>query len=278
MWWELDLRARNSLVQSAKSRPDSRIPGIRGQVHASNYTAHVQTLALRIRHREVEVRDELSPVGEVPIEWADHRAVLLTPSVIDPNRRYPLITVLHGAGRQDEMLVKACRGEPNARDALFLVPRSIQPTWDLITGAGRPDLDFLEFAYDLIYRRYPIDPLQQAMIGYSDGASYALSVGLCNAHLFNALMVWAAGFLVLDPPTAEALRAGGTPEVKPRIYLEYGTHDQLFPFEQVALPMRQSLEASGHDVTFSVDEGGRHWPSGTFVNEALDWWLAGLPV
>ena len=233
------------------------------------YTARVESLALRIRHREVEVRDEDSPTGEVPIEWGEHRAVLLTPSRIDPERRYPLITVLHGAGRQNEMLVKACRGEPDARDALFLVPRSIQPTWDLLSGAGRPDLDFLEFAYDLIYRRYPIDERRQAMIGYSDGASYALSIGLSNPQIFRAVMAWAAGFVVYD----DTFIADGDP--KPDLLLEYGTHDEVCPFEQSALPMRARLEEAGYRVEFRVDEGGRHWPSGYFQREALDWY-AGL--
>ncbi len=229
----------------------------------------MQTLALRIRHQEVEIRGEISPVGEVPIEWGDHRAVLLTPSAIDPQRRYPLITVLHGAGRQDEMLVKACRGEPDARNALFLVPRSIQPTWDLITGGGRPDLDFIEFAYDLIYRRYPVDERRQAMIGYSDGASYALSIGLSNPQIFRAVMAWAAGFVAYDDTFVTE------DDPKPDVLLEYGTHDEVFPFDQVALPMRASLVEAGHRVEFRVDEGGRHWPSGYFQREALDW-FAGL--
>ncbi len=61
---------------------------------------------------------------------------------------------------------------------------------------------------------------------------------------------------------------------KMRLYLEYGTHDQLFSFEEIALPMRDNLERAGHDVTFSVDEGGRHRPSGSFQREALDWYFA----
>lgn len=229
------------------------------------------TLALRIVHRDVEPRDEASPTGEVPVEWGEHRGVLLTPRVIDPAKRYPLITVLHGAGRQDAMLVKASRAEPDKRDALFFVPRSIAPTWDLITGGGRPDLDFFEFAFDLIYRRYPVDPGRQAMVGYSDGASYALSIGLSNPRLFRAVMVWAAGFVAVDDTFVSP------DDPKPDLYLEYGTQDELFPFQQVALPMRESLQQAGYAVEFSVDEGGKHWPSGYFQTEALNW-FEGLPL
>ncbi len=231
------------------------------------YRIAMDSLALRVEHKEVEPREEASPIGEVDLERGDARAVLLTPSEIDPDRRYPLFTVLHGAGRQDEMLVKACRGQPDQRDAFFLVPRSVDPTWDLIVGGERNDLDFLEYAYDLIYRRYPIDPARQVLIGYSDGASYALSLVLSNPRLFEAALCWAAGFVVLDRDNV------GEDDPKPRIYLEYGTHDELFAFDRVALPMKENLERAGYPVEFSVDEGGRHWPSGTFQGEALDWYF-----
>jgi predicted esterase len=229
-------------------------------------------LRLRVEYKTVEPRDEEPPTGFVQLEQGESSAILLTPDEIDPERRYPLFTVLHGAGRQDEALAKGFRNEPNHRQAFFLIPRSVLPTWDLISSEQRPDLDFLEYAYDLIYRRYPIDALQQSLIGYSDGASYALSVGLCNATMFHSLIVWAAGFLVLDPPTAEQFKVA-IPEPRPRIYLEYGTHDPLFDFQTVALPMRDQLLGAGFDVTFSVDEGGRHWPSGSFPTEALDWYF-----
>ena len=228
----------------------------------------METLALRIEHKQPEVRDEPSPTGHVSIERGESRAVLLTPSEIDPAKRYPLVTVLHGAGRQDEMLVRACRDEPEKRDALFLVPRSALPTWDLIASPERPDLDFLEYAYDLIYRRYPVDAGRQALLGYSDGASYALSVGLSNPHLFRAVMGWAASFIALDPTfNLDADR-------KPAVLLEYGTHDEIFPFERVAVPMRENLRKAGYTVEFRVDQGGKHWPSSDFLPEALDWFFS----
>jgi len=228
----------------------------------------MDTLRLDLAPKEPEPRDEPSPTGVVAVERGSARATLLVPEALDPTRRYPLVTVLHGAGRQDELLARAFQGEPDRRQALFLVPRSARPTWDLVAGGGRPDLDFLAWAYDLIYRRYPIDFGRQALLGYSDGASYALSVGLSNPRIFRAVMGWAAGFAAID----DANLAPDDP--KPPILLEYGTHDELFPFERIALPMRAELERLGYRVEFRVDEGGRHWPSGTFHHEALDWFFS----
>jgi predicted esterase len=194
---------------------------------------------------------------------------LLLPERIDSTRAYPLLTVLHGAGRQDELLVRAYRDEPTCRGAVFFVPRSTSPTWDILVGEDRPDLDFLEHAYAEIYRRVPVDHGRQALIGYSDGASYALAVGLSNPRLFSAVMGWAAGFVVFD----SAAVAPSDP--RPRILLEHGTHDPVFPFEQVALRNCAILRRLGYEVELRVDEGGIHWPSRAFQPAALDWFLGG---
>ena len=228
----------------------------------------MESLVIPVVHRTPEDIETPSPLGEVRIQQGAGSAVLLTPSTLEPGRTYPLFTVLHGAGRQDKMLTKACQGQPDEREAFFLIPRSVEPTWDLIVGGEATDISFLAYAYDLIYRRYPIDPNRQVLIGYSDGASYALSLAISNPRLFEAAMCWAAGFVMLDPSAA-------TPDdPKPSIYLEYGTHDELFPFERIALPMKENLTKAGYPVEFSVDEGGRHWPSGTFQGEALDWYFS----
>ena len=53
---------------------------------------------------------------------------------------------------------------------------------------------------------------RQALLGYSDGARYALSVGLSNPHLFRAVMGWAAGFIAdqdAGAPEFKRLRAEG---------------------------------------------------------------------
>ena len=238
----------------------------------------MDSLKLRVTPKTPEPVDEL-PTGLVWVERGAQRAALFTPDEIEAGRRYPLLAVLHGAGRQDELLMKAYRDEAERRQALFLVPRSHGMTWDLIEHAvaksgggarpeGRPDLDFLEYAYDLIFRRYPVDAERLGLLGYSDGASYALSVGLSNPELFRAVMAWAAGFVAIEN------EAAAQDTRRPAVLIEYGTHDELFPFEQVAVPMREQLEAFGCAVTFRVDQGGRHRPSGQFQDEALDWFFS----
>ena len=77
----------------------------------------MDSLWLDLEHKTPEPRDEPVPTGLVTIEHGASSAVLLTPDAIQPGRRYPLVTVLHGAGRQDELLVRACQGQPEKRQA-----------------------------------------------------------------------------------------------------------------------------------------------------------------
>lgn len=209
---------------------------------------------------------EEGPAGIGQITHGAHLAWVVTPPAIEPGYAYPLVVVLHGAGRQDELIVRGLERERARRRALFVVPRSAGSTWDLIAG-GDGDLRFLDGVLHSLYARYRVDAARQALAGFSDGASYALAVGLSNPRLFAAVMGWAAGFLAIDP------RGVQPDDPKPRVLLEYGRHDQLFPFDHVAVPMRDGLRRLGYDVEFWVDEDGVHWPRPTLLAEMLDWFL-----
>jgi predicted esterase len=227
----------------------------------------MQSLALHAVHAEPETDD--APAGTGRIVHGEQLAWIVTPPAIEPGRAYPLVVVLHGAGRQDEMIVKGLQAERERRQAVFVVPRSLGMTWDLIAGGDGVDLRFLDGVLHSLYRRFRIDPARRALVGYSDGASYALAVGLSNPRAFAAVMSWAAGFLAIDAHNL------APDDPRPRVLLEHGTQDQIFPFERVAVPLRDALVRLGYDVTFRTDEGGIHWPSPEFQTAALDWFFGG---
>ncbi len=229
----------------------------------------MQSLALRATHAVPDADD--APAGTGTITHGEQLAWIVTPAAIEPGRAYPLVVVLHGAGRQDEMIVRGLQAERERHPAIFVVPRSLASTWDLIAGGSGADLAFLDGVLHSVHRRFRVDRARQAIAGFSDGASYGLAIGLSNPRVFSAVMAWAAGFLAIDTPN---LRAD---DPKPRVLLEYGTHDQLFPFEHVALPMREALTRLGYPVEFRVDEGGIHWPRRAFLADALDWFFDAPP-
>src|SRR5258706_7896028 len=96
----------------------------------------MQSLALHAVHAEPETDD--APAGTGRIVHGEQLAWIVTPPAIEPGRAYPLVVVLHGPGRQDELIVKGLQAERALRDPIFVVPRSLAMTWDLIAGGGCP--------------------------------------------------------------------------------------------------------------------------------------------
>ncbi len=56
------------------------------------------------------------------------------------------------------------------------------------------------------------------MEGFSDGASYALSIGLTNGDLFTHVVAFSPGFA--SPVTYTG---------KPPVFVSHGTHDEVLP-------------------------------------------------
>jgi phospholipase/carboxylesterase len=63
----------------------------------------------------------------------------------------------------------------------------------LVGGYG-PDVKFIVRALRQTFDRLPVDPRRLAVTGFSDGASYALSVGLTNGDLFTHVIAFSPGF------------------------------------------------------------------------------------
>merc|ERR1712066_855755 len=90
------------------------------------------------------------------------------------------------------------------------------------------DTEFLASSMNKVRKNYYIDDARIAVLGFSDGGTYALSLATNNPHIFQAAMSWAAGFYrhnpELSPPYVR----------KPRILHAHGTKDDLFDLLRVA--------------------------------------------
>src|SRR2546425_904676 len=61
---------------------------------------------------------------------------------------------------------------------VVLSPDSRGSTWDAIRDGFGPDVTFLNRALARVFDTVSVDPARIAVGGFSDGASYALSLGL----------------------------------------------------------------------------------------------------
>ena len=73
---------------------------------------------------------------------------------------------------------------------------------------ARADIAFLDRALGELFSRCAVDPARIAVAGFSDGASYALAVGLTNGTFVTEIIAFSPGFLSL-----------GDVEGKPRVFI-----------------------------------------------------------
>jgi len=174
----------------------------------------------------------------------------------------PLLVFFHGAGGTAQQSLAAVGDRAAEQGVLLLAPTSAATTWDLIAGGLGRDVAFLDAALAEVSQRTAVSCL--AVGGFSDGASYALSLGLANGDLFEAVLAFSPGFAA--PPD---------PEGRPRIWISHGTHDRVLPVDRCGRQVSRTLTETGYDVTYDEFDGGHAVTPGQ-VSTALDWWLGRL--
>jgi phospholipase/carboxylesterase len=208
-----------------------------------------------------------APVGLRPLGLAGARdGYLYVPAGYRAGHPAPLVVVLHGAGEDARDGLALLRAQADGHGLILLSPASREYTWDLVVGRGRPgpDVAAIDRALEQTFSRYAIDPARVAVGGYSDGASYALSLGIANGDLFTHVLAFSPGFIA--PPG----RVGS-----PRIFVSHGTRDGWLPIERCSRRIVPQLEAAGYEVRYREFEGAHVVPPG-IGREAADWLTAEL--
>jgi len=187
--------------------------------------------------------------------------LLYVPESYSPDTPAPLFVALHGAGGSgDSWPSYPARAE--ARGMVLLAPDSRYATWDRVFGDFGPDVEFLDRALRYTFSCCRIDPALVALGGFSDGASYALSLGVSNGDLFSHLVAYSPGFCRPSDP-----RVGS-----PRVYVSHGTRDDVLPVTVTRDSIVPSLRRAGCDVTYREFDGYHEVPS-EISESALDWLL-----
>jgi predicted esterase len=217
----------------------------------------------RLRSRPTQTPVGKAPVGLRVLESDDDSAdgYLYVP----PGRRAedasPLVLLLHGAGEDARDGLAQLRGQADEAAIVLLALSSRGPTWDWLLARGRygADLAAIDRALELAFSRCKVDPARVALAGYSDGASYALSLGLANGDLFSHVLAFSPGFL------APAGQTGS-----PRVFVSHGTRDGWLPIDHCSRRIVPRLERAGYEVRYREFEGGHVVPP-AIAREAATW-------
>lgn len=176
----------------------------------------------------------------------------------------PLLIMLHGATQSAEEMLEYLGEPPEEAGLAVLAPNSRDTTWDAIANRGLVggfgvDVDFIHRALQRAFETAAIDPARVSIGGFSDGASYALSLGLINGDLFHSVVAFSPGYLV-----------EGSSHGHPRIFISHGTHDHILPFDRCGWRLASGLKLGGYDVTFREFDGDHELPPDV-AREAVRW-------
>jgi phospholipase/carboxylesterase len=175
----------------------------------------------------------------------------------------PLLVLFHGAGGDGAQMIEIMSAWADAHGVLLLAPDSRGSTWDAVRGELGPDLAFLDRALAEVQRRWAVDGARLAVGGFSDGASYALTVGLREGDRFGHVLAFSPGFI------AHTQFRG-----RPRVFVSHGVRDRVLPIDACSRRIRRALVAAGYDVRYEEFDGPHRVPP-EIAAAAGDWWLAG---
>lgn len=190
-------------------------------------------------------------------------AILYVPEGYDHEVPAPLLVTFHGRPGDAELwtpFYPKC----DLRGIVMLAVESRSLTWDLTaTGSFGPDVDFIDWALTQTFGRCHVDHSAMALCGFSDGATYSLSLGLSNGDLFGRLIAFAPGFY----------QPGRQLVGKPDIWIAHGYDDQVFNEDYTASEIVEELRSNDYLVDYTPFDGGHEVPA-EISDAALDWFVS----
>jgi phospholipase/carboxylesterase len=198
--------------------------------------------------------------GTHPLGLEQQRDPLVyVPEGLRADRPAPLLIALHGAGGDAAGGLALLRGLADQYNAVILSPASRGSTWDGIRDGYGPDVDLINRSLEQVFDLVPVDTDMIGIGGFSDGASYALGLGLANGDLFRRVVAFSPGFI---PP---APRSG-----EPAVFISHGTGDTVLPIASTSRRIVPMLEREGYEVVYREFDGPHTVPAG-IAAEAAAW-------
>jgi len=205
-------------------------------------------------------------VGETPLA---NGAVAYLPAKLLAGPA-PLLILLHGASGYPIGFLQGMEPIADKRGLILLYPNSLGPTWDFIQNLAadrdpwrdHTDADRLNESLDDLFSRAAIDPARVVLLGFSDGASYGLSLGLANPQLFTAVVGLSPGMFV--PP-------GGIDRHQ-RVFVAHGRGDHILSFQNTSDTIVRELRGRHANLVFRPFAGD-HEIDPKVLSEALDFAL-----
>jgi phospholipase/carboxylesterase len=213
----------------------------------------------RLSSRHHQPGTAIIPGEHVLDDINGRRAILYVPPSYKAANPAPFMMMLHGARGDGDGTLASQRAAAEEHGVVLLCPSTRSGTWDAIRGSFSHDFEKIDALLTQVFDRCNIDPTRVASAGFSDGASYALTLGLLNGDFFTHIIAHSPGFIIAD-----------NWQGMPAVYLSHGHEDQVLPFDRCGAVIAARLDRAGYSPRFDVFDGG-HTASPELRSAALGW-------
>lgn len=214
------------------------------------------------RFPRIAAAQQKVPYGESRLNLSDdfRDGTLYIPKSYKPEVPIPLLVMLHGysGGAQSVRYVFPLAEELGI---VVIAPESRDLTWGQSIPGFDADVKYIGAAYRYVAEGLNLDLSRIALAGQSDGAGYALSMGLAYGDTFNHLLIFSGGLMI-------PVRRQG----KPKIFMAHGINDVQMPIDRTARRFAPQLKDEGYDITYREYDGGHATPLPIF-REGFEWFV-----
>lgn len=172
----------------------------------------------------------------------------------------PLALLLHGSGGDPEQSLGLLGPYAEAAGIVLVAPASVDYTWDMIAQSRfDADVEAIDRALGWVFERQAVDVRRLAIGGFSDGASYALSLAIANGALFSHAIALSPGFVAGTPGRSTVSR----------VFVSHGMSDRVLPVS-CSRRIVPALRAAGIDVRY-IEFIGEHEIPAPIAESAVRW-------
>lgn len=165
-----------------------------------------------------------------------------------PERKRPMIVLLHGTARTGASLVDKWRIFADMDNLVLIGPTAAGQRW----GSRDETARLYTIIQDAV-NTFNIDTNRIYLFGHSDGATTALTYGLYFSELFAAVGIHAGQF-----STDGQFQMLNNAKRKIPVVIINGTHDPIFKVDSVTATAHAFAD-HGYPTTLYILEGHNHW-------------------
>lgn len=188
---------------------------------------------------------------------------LIVPASYDATKPTPLVVAFAGAGGTPSSSIALLGAYAAARGFLLLTVGARGLTWDVISFKYSYDVTFIDSALKSTYQRCNVDTTRTALVGFSDGATYALGLGLDNGDIFPRIVAFSPGYV----PASDSPNVG-----HPEFFISHGKQDPVLNIDGASRTIVPALQRQGYVVTYVEFDGVHEVPS-AISSQAMTWLL-----